>query len=67
MHRLYALQQRPFFIKQNSLSYLFLKIGTWLDLIWCIDPIYAGYNGDITKFDTRHRDGTGAGILEITE
>jgi len=44
-----------------------VKIGTWLDLIWCIDPIYAGYNGDITKFDTRHRDGTGAGILEITE
>jgi len=53
----------------NVAMYLhkFLKIGTWLDLIWCIDPIYAGYNGDITKFDTRHRDGTGAGILEITE
>ena len=26
-----------------------LKIGTWLDLIWCIDPIYVGYYDVVTE------------------
>ena len=39
----------PKLTQTARILHVVLKTGTRLDLIWCIDPIYAGYIDVITK------------------